>query len=459
MTGVASSPSPEAVARFLDRVAAVLGAISVDGFSVADASMVLAACERHRRALAALEAKATGIVSKGSVPLGRDRLRTGLGISTAEAGRRSRVAEAVAALPSVGEALAAGMLSEAHVDGVAAARSIAGERLDAEVPVLLELALRCGADEFATKAREFARHLVADHGEAHSEKQRRQRSLRWWTTDEGMTRLSGDLDPESAAAICGAVTERMRSRWSTANPSGHAERNGECESVDARRVDALVNLCSRAAPSAEPTEPTEPTEPACSAEPAEPGSNESDGTGQQAPARSEWASMRLPSVAILIDYETLVEGLRAGSICEFVSGEPLAVSTARRLACDADVYPVVLGSARAVLDLGRSQRLVNRSQRRALGIRDKGCVEPGCTAPIEWCDAHHVIDWWGPRRGPTDLDNLVLLCRHHHTLLHRGLWTLPPDIVERAERCLARHRNKRTTSAGRSSASGRGAPP
>ncbi len=203
--------------------------------------------------------------------------------------------------------------------------------------------------------------------------------------------------------------------------------------VDARRVDALVDVGSRGGPPV-------------------PGAEE-DGIPS-----SGMAALRLPSIGVLIDYRTLVVGLHADSICEYSSGEPLAVSTARRLACDADVYPAVLGSARTVLDLGCSHRLANRAQRRALGIRDKGCVEPGCTAPIEWCEAHHVIDWYGPRRGPTDLDNLVLLCRHHHGLLHRGLWALPPEVVERAERCLARHR-RRATSADQRRETQRGAPP
>ncbi len=69
------------------------------------------------------------------------------------------------------------------------------------------------------------------------------------------------------------------------------------------------------------------------------------------------------------------------------------------------------------------------SRRRALTVRDGGCVFPGCNAPAAWCDAHHVNHF--EDGGPTDLNNLALLCRHHHGITHRTGWTMkiapPPD--------------------------------
>ncbi len=470
--GPGRRPSSVSLARFLRRVAGVVGTVPVEGYSVEEATSVLAACEHHRRALAALEARLTAIVSKGSEALGRDRLRTGLGVSTAEAARRARVAGVVGAAPEIGEAMAAGRLSEAHVDGLAAARRIAGDQLDPHMPQLLDLAARTGADEFGVKARDWARRVSEDGGEAHAERLRRCRSLRWWNTPDGMTRLAGDLDPESAAAVCGAITAHIRSRWSTANPTGHADPNTPADGVDARRVDALVDLCSRSSGRAglATSGRNDEVSPGGAEEASDAGdagalaaSGVADAQAASSAVSGRGPSARavpLPTVGVLIDFHTLADGLHAGSICELSTGEPLAVSAARRLACDADIYPAVLGAASAVLDLGRSHRLVNRSQRRALGIRDKGCAEEGCTAPPEWCDAHHVIDWYGPRRGPTDLDNLVLLCKHHHSLLHRGLWSLPPDVMARAERCLERHRRRRGTRTWQGSQGGRrGDPP
>jgi hypothetical protein len=75
-----------------------------------------------------------------------------------------------------------------------------------------------------------------------------------------------------------------------------------------------------------------------------------------------------------------------------------------------------------VLDLGRSTRVVSRAQRRALVLRDGGCGFPGCDRPPQWCDAHHLRHW--VKGGPTDLWNLVLLCRRHHVLCHEGGWHL-----------------------------------
>jgi hypothetical protein len=72
------------------------------------------------------------------------------------------------------------------------------------------------------------------------------------------------------------------------------------------------------------------------------------------------------------------------------------------------------------LDLGRGARFANRAQRRALAVRDGGCAFPGCDRNHRFCDAHHIV-WW-EHLGPTDLDNLVLLCRFHHVLTHTGLY-------------------------------------
>jgi hypothetical protein len=87
------------------------------------------------------------------------------------------------------------------------------------------------------------------------------------------------------------------------------------------------------------------------------------------------------------------------------------------LACDAAIGRVLLRGASEVLDIGRRTRLVTPSLRRALERRDRGCVEPGCTAPAAWCDSHHIVHW--SAHGPTDLANLELRCRRHHVLQHR----------------------------------------
>lgn len=84
--------------------------------------------------------------------------------------------------------------------------------------------------------------------------------------------------------------------------------------------------------------------------------------------------------------------------------------------CEAEVSRAWLDASGAVLAYGRDERYANRDQRRALTVRDGGCAVPGCDRPPAHCDAHHVVHW--ERWGPTDIDNLALLCRHHHRAVH-----------------------------------------
>ena len=103
-----------------------------------------------------------------------------------------------------------------------------------------------------------------------------------------------------------------------------------------------------------------------------------------------------------------------------VYGDNLSASAVRRLACDAAVLPIVLGSDSQPLDVGMEQRYVTRYIRRALIRRDKGCVV--CKAPPWQCHAHHLIHWIDG--GPTSITNLVLLCAGHHRAVHAGQWAI-----------------------------------
>ena len=97
-------------------------------------------------------------------------------------------------------------------------------------------------------------------------------------------------------------------------------------------------------------------------------------------------------------------------------------TTLELLACTATIRAALLAPNGALLDLGRSQRLATPAQKTALLARDGGCVIPGCTIPGDACDAHHV-QWW-TRGGPTNLDNLALLCGRHHTEVHQQTWEI-----------------------------------
>ena len=96
--------------------------------------------------------------------------------------------------------------------------------------------------------------------------------------------------------------------------------------------------------------------------------------------------------------------------------------TARRLACDADIIPAVLGTASEVLDLGRKARTANIALRRALTLRDRHCAHPGCLRRPRKCHAHHIQHWIDG--GETEPENCVLLCSYHHTLVHHSGWEI-----------------------------------
>ncbi|MEO5652705.1 MAG: DUF222 domain-containing protein [Marmoricola sp.] len=107
------------------------------------------------------------------------------------------------------------------------------------------------------------------------------------------------------------------------------------------------------------------------------------------------------------------------------TGEQLSPSAIRRLCCDAEVIPAVLGAKSEVLDVGRLQRLVTAAIWRALVARDQNCRFPSCTRPPLMCHAHHVQHW--ADGGSTSLPNMVLLCGHHHRLIHQAPWTIRHD--------------------------------
>ncbi len=98
-------------------------------------------------------------------------------------------------------------------------------------------------------------------------------------------------------------------------------------------------------------------------------------------------------------------------------GHTLTPGQVRVLSCDAQIIPAVLGTGPEPLDLGRGKRLITPALATYLAMRDGGCTFPGCSMPPAWCDGHHLVSWL--MGGPTDRHNTALLCRHHHTVVHR----------------------------------------
>src|SRR5439155_17560940 len=126
-----------------------------------------------------------------------------------------------------------------------------------------------------------------------------------------------------------------------------------------------------------------------------------------------------PHIVVTIDFIDL-KAATANATGQLIYGDALSAATIRRLACDAHVLPIVLGSDSQPLDVGTTVRLATGPIRKALITRDKGCV--CCGAPPIYCDAHHVRHWIDG--GETKITNLVLICKRCHRDLHAGHWNI-----------------------------------
>jgi Domain of unknown function (DUF222)/HNH endonuclease len=116
---------------------------------------------------------------------------------------------------------------------------------------------------------------------------------------------------------------------------------------------------------------------------------------------------------------TLDELHRGSGTARTGHGGQLSIRELLKLSGDADLVPVILSDSGGILGYGRTRRLASRGQRLALAARDGGCCFPGCDRPAAWTEVHHILTWQDG--GPTDLDNMCLLCRfHHREFQHRG---------------------------------------
>jgi hypothetical protein len=119
------------------------------------------------------------------------------------------------------------------------------------------------------------------------------------------------------------------------------------------------------------------------------------------------------SLVVTITLDQLREQTGAARLA---SGESISVTEAMRLACTAQIIPVVLGGQGQPLHLGRARRLFSDAMRVAMGVRDGHCRAHGCDIPAAWCEAHHLHPW--ARGGQTDLEDGLLLCPYHHHRAH-----------------------------------------
>ncbi|MGH4011091.1 MAG: DUF222 domain-containing protein [Pseudonocardiaceae bacterium] len=300
--------------------------------------------------------------------------------------RRSLTGEVLPpALPATAAELAAGAIGPAHLRVITAIMRRVPPSTHPEVAAQAEQTLAHTARRFdpAALARVGERllaHLDPD-GKAPTEEPETIRELRVRAGYDGTVNLAGKLDPEGGARVL-EVLNSLNSR--------HPPVDGvpDTRSQARRDADALVEAMSSLLDEGE------------------------------LPSRGG----QRPHLVLTMRLSDLVTGLGTATLD---TGGCLTAAETRRLACDAMLVPMVLGSDSMPLDVGRQHRLATAAIRDALAQRDKGCAFPSCDRPPRYCEAHHIISWLDG--GETKFDNMCLLCEYHHVIVHRQGWHIRLD--------------------------------
>jgi hypothetical protein len=304
--------------------------------------------------------------------------------------RRGLTGEALAPIfPAVAQALAAGELNPAHarligktIDAIPAEVEQAalgrGEHLAEQVEAtLVHQAGRLDLRQLGHLATRLLAHLDPDGAAPADEQAQRRRSLALYPRPDGSGQLRGELTPETVA-VWRTILDAL------SRPAPESDNLPDPRTGGQRRHDALLDA------------------------------------GQRLLRAGDIPDAGGTPVTLLITLtdQQLATG-QGYAVTEH--GELLPAGTAIRLADQAALTTCQLTATGGILDYGTSRRLATPGMRRALAARDHGCTFPGCTVPASWCQTHHVIGWRAG--GPTSLDNLTLLCGHHHRTFERSGWT------------------------------------
>jgi len=303
--------------------------------------------------------------------------RTGFDLGACR--ERVRAARALVKLPEIGASMSRGELS---FSAVRALTRVATPDNEAD---LLDLARGATTAQLERMVRGFK--LGSRQDEAEREKERfESRTFSVFPDEEGMYAVKGRLTPEIGALLMRAVEAASDSLY-------HERKNVSAETSfrDAahRRADALALVAERALAA---------------------------GFGENAPVSGTKAERY--QVLLHVDEDTLKSDGSGLGQSELEDGTRVSAETSRRLSCDAAVVEIGHDSGGSILDVGRKTRTIPPSVRRALEVRDRGCRFPGCG--LRFTDAHHIKHW--ADGGETRLENLLLLCGHHHRLLHEQGW-------------------------------------
>ena len=359
--GTGSAAPGETVAHAVDLLDALVATLrSVDGDWLEERLGLVGRCEAR---LASVKSETVAELARrdGEVSAA-EAMRARLRQSRGGAKRDVKLAGQLAELPETAEALADGVITPQH------ARMIAGaaEHSPVNEAELLATAEREPTDVFGHTLRDHVNERTAgEELEQRRRRQRAQRQLSLKQQSDGMYELFGRFDPVAGARIETALAAAAKKLW-------HGEDPKNLATPAQRYADALELLVTR------------------------------NGSGK---AQST-------TLLVIADYDSVAGQLTSARLAD---GTPLSADELVKLALEAKILPALFDVAGQPLWLGREQRDANTAQRIALAARDRGCV--GCGAPNSFCQPHHIVFW--ENNGPTDLDNLCLLCSDcHHKQVH-----------------------------------------
>lgn len=374
--------------------------------------------ELRRRVDAASAVIAAEIRVRSARELGYDGLAQRLGARTPEllvqqlTGATAREAQSLVRVGSLGTpdgptwlrdvaaAVATGQLSIEAADVIRSGLGdpddeVTASALASAAATLVHDAAGLTVERLAARARDLRASLDVDRVQERENDLRERRYLHLHLQADGMTRLSGLLDPESAALVTSAfdaATSPRRGGPRFVDPAARdraEELLRDVRTTEQIAVDAFVELIRLG------------------------GDTDSNAI----------IGARRPAVRVLITDHDLRE--RRGLARIEGQSDPVSVATAERHICSAGTVPVLFDGKR-VIDVGRELRLYNTRQRIGLAARDGGCRFPGCDRPPSWCEAHHINEWKRDH-GRTSIEDGVLLCRHHHLLVHDKKWRVTRD--------------------------------
>ena len=315
-------------------------------------------------------------------------------LSGRDAKRMAKVAERLPDLPKVAEALAEGEITVDHAKAMADAADKVGPKVVDSDPTLLEEATRSGPDGFARKARDWSNEKLIEAGIDILERQRRAREAKLWVDKRsGMGMIFAKLPAAQFAHLQQAADahylELLR------RDSGDGRHPDRVRTPAQRMADVLFELLTNLDPAT--------------------GEILGGNAGPRAKASTQ---------VIVVAEQGVVDGTSPHGRCEIIGVGPVPREILRTLSPDTELAGLIYDRAGRPLWLGRNQRLANAAQRLAVAVRDGGCFQ--CGAPMHRCELHHIQEWHRDR-GPTDIGNLVAVCRRHHKWLETGNLVVRPD--------------------------------